>query len=279
MKRAEMKEDWIRTYLMGLEGHTKMQWPEGQIPEGWSEFFAARQLGHQVSANSNSGMSLSELLHEGLTVALAAKRFGLLGGRGGREGHGRDHGRHRRPFRLHILGATETQEIRHLPLSMGELGALLCPFYFEGKLLPFPSVAGRIDHRPGASRLTVVSPSFLPSLPLRPQRLGSVGLWAPGHDPDGVPGIHGGGQGDSQGHHGVEEQPPVSRLGPISRGKQRGATGPGGCVEQRTAHWWGGMEGGGGRKVEGKRQKKHGEWWRLSLCYPLPRQCLLCSIP
>ncbi|TFJ87419.1 hypothetical protein NSK_001751 [Nannochloropsis salina CCMP1776] len=132
MKRAEMKEDWIRTYLMGLEGHTKMQWPEGQIPEGWSEFFAARQLGHQVSANSNSGMSLSELLHEGLTVALAAKRFGLLGGRGGREGHGRDHGRHRRPFRLHILGATETQEIRHLPLSMGELGALLCPFYFEG---------------------------------------------------------------------------------------------------------------------------------------------------
>lgn len=272
MKRAEMKEDWIRTYLMGLEGHTKIQWPEGQIPEGWSEFFAARQLGHQVSANSNSGMCLSELLHEGLTVAMAAKRFGLLGGRGGREGHGGDHGRHRRPFRLHILGATETQEIQRLPLSMGELGALLCPFYFEGKPPPLPSGAGRINYRHASSRLTVVSPSFLPSLPPSSTPKGlEVSVFGPQvMTPTAFRVSLAEGKETARditvwksnllyhnwvlSHEGSKEAPPDLVVA-LNSGLHTGG------------EIW---RGGGGRKVEGKRQKKHSEWWRLSLSQPPP---------
>ena len=62
-----------------------MTWPEGHIPEGWTDFFETRGISQQASANNCSGMALSEVLHEGLTIALAAKKFGLLGG-GGREG-------------------------------------------------------------------------------------------------------------------------------------------------------------------------------------------------
>ena len=58
-----------------------MTWPDGHIPEGWTDFFEKRGIAVQASANSSSGMALSEILHEGLTIALAAKKFGLVGGK------------------------------------------------------------------------------------------------------------------------------------------------------------------------------------------------------
>ena len=119
-----------------------MTWPEGHIPEGWTDFFETRGIAQQASANSSSGMALSEILHEGLTIALAAKKFGLLGGKGGREG-GQKKGR---PFRLHVLGATETEEARRLHLTMGELYKLLCPYYYEGKPAFPPSLPPSLFH-------------------------------------------------------------------------------------------------------------------------------------
>jgi len=125
-----------------------MTWPEGHIPEGWTAFFETRGISQQASANNSSGMALSEVLHEGLTIALAAKKFGLLGKEGGKEGWETK----KRPFRLHVLGATETEEARRLHLTMGELYKLLYPYYYEGK-------------SPLSAFSLSFPPSLLPSLP------------------------------------------------------------------------------------------------------------------
>ena len=143
-----------------------MTWPDGHIPEGWTDFFEKRGIAVQASANSSSGMALSEILHEGLTIALAAKKFGLVGGKGGREG-----GREGRPFRLHVLGATETEEARRLHLTMGELYKLLCPYYYQGKPSLPPSLPPFFVH-PSHSSLSLLfrlpshsDTSLFPSLP------------------------------------------------------------------------------------------------------------------
>jgi hypothetical protein len=39
-----------------------------------------------------------------------------------------------RAFRLHILGAVDSEEVHRLPWSMGELGKLLVPHYYKGGL-------------------------------------------------------------------------------------------------------------------------------------------------
>ncbi|KAM3574657.1 hypothetical protein VYU27_003383 [Nannochloropsis oceanica] len=126
--RSQYEEQWLNKYLVGLHRESIMTWPEGHIPEGWTAFFETRGISQQASANNSSGMALSEVLHEGLTIALAAKKFGLLGREGGKEGWETK----KRPFRLHVLGATETEEARRLHLTMGELYKLLYPYYYEG---------------------------------------------------------------------------------------------------------------------------------------------------